>query len=116
RAPRSRRHRRPHARDLHHARLRARGLQRAPPQAGGDRTPGGAARMSASEGITDERERRILMSVPEAALVPAPPAIPVRRVRRILLAAGAVFAVLFLAGVVPRLMLRYRLRTAATAV
>ena len=72
--------------------------------------------MSASEGITDERERRILMSVPEAALVPAPPAIPVRRVRRILLAAGAVFAVLFLAGVVPRIMLRYRLRTAATAV
>src|SRR5437870_1791417 len=72
--------------------------------------------MSASEGITDECERRILMSVPEAALVPAPPAIPVRRVRRILLAAGAVFAVLFLAGVVPRLMLRYRLRTAATAV
>src|SRR5207245_10819964 len=103
-------------RDLHHASRRARGLQRAPPQAGGDRTPGGAARMSASEGITDERERRILMSVPEAALVPAPPAIPVRRVRRILLAAGAVFAVLFLVGVVPRLMLHYRLRAAATAV
>src|SRR5947209_18937256 len=64
--------------------------------------------MSASEGLP--------MSVPERAVMPAPPAIPVRRVRRILLAAGAVFAVLFLVGVVPRLMLRYRLRAAATAV
>src|SRR5436853_1858490 len=64
--------------------------------------------MSASEGLP--------MSVPERAVMPAPPAIPVRRVRRILLAAGAAFGVLFLVGVVPRLMLHYRLRAAATAV
>src|SRR5438552_6577596 len=64
--------------------------------------------MTASEGLP--------MTVPERAVMPAPPAIPVRRVRRILLAAGAAFGVLFLVGVVPRVMLHYRLRAAATAV
>jgi RND family efflux transporter MFP subunit len=38
------------------------------------------------------------------------------RVRRILLAAGAVFGVLFVAGVVPRLVLRHELQTNADAV
>src|SRR5262249_31943998 len=46
---------------------------------------------------------------------PRPQAVAVGRSRPILLAAGAVFAVLFLVGVVPRLMLRYRLRAEATA-
>jgi len=44
------------------------------------------------------------------------PALDTHRLRRILLAAGAVFAVLFLVGVVPRLVLRHRLRTDADAV
>ena len=56
------------------------------------------------------------MSVPERVVMPAPQVIPAHRLRHILLAAGAVFAVLFLVGVVPRLVLRSRLRTAATAV
>ena len=56
------------------------------------------------------------MSVPERLVVPAPQAIPARRVRRILLSVGAVFGLLFLVGVVPRLVLDYRLRTEATAV
>ncbi len=52
-------------------------------------------------------------------IAPAPavmPALDTHRLRRILLAAGAVFAVLFLVGVVPRLVLRHRLRTDADAV
>ena len=52
-------------------------------------------------------------------IAPAPavmPALDTHRLRRILLAAGAVFAALFLAGVVPRLVLRHRLRTDADAV
>jgi len=56
------------------------------------------------------------VSVPEPGVVPAPETIPVHRVRRVLLTAAAFFAILFLVGVVPRLMLRYRLRNAATAV
>ncbi|TMA79686.1 MAG: efflux RND transporter periplasmic adaptor subunit [Deltaproteobacteria bacterium] len=49
----------------------------------------------------------------------APTALPVvggHRLRRIALAVGAVFAVLFVVGVVPRLLLRQRLRTDADAV
>ena len=53
------------------------------------------------------------MSAPEPAVMPA---LDTHRLRRILLAAGAVFAALFLAGVVPRLVLRHRLRTDADAV
>lgn len=53
------------------------------------------------------------MSAPEPAFMPAP---DTHSLRRILLAAGAVFAVLFVVGVVPRLVLRYRLRTDADAV
>jgi len=53
------------------------------------------------------------MSAPAPAVMPA---LDTHRLRRILLAAGAVFAVLFLAGVVPRLVLRHRLRTDADAV
>jgi RND family efflux transporter MFP subunit len=62
------------------------------------------------------------MSRPEPAVVPTPEprqppeTIPVDRLRRILLAVAAFFGVLFLIGVVPRLLLSYRLRTAATAV
>src|SRR5207249_138038 len=53
------------------------------------------------------------MSAPEPAVMPA---LDTHRLRRILLAAGAVFAALFLVGVVPRLVLRHRLRTDADAV
>jgi RND family efflux transporter MFP subunit len=53
------------------------------------------------------------MSAPEPAVVPA---LHTHRLRRILLAAGAVFAVLFVVGVVPRLVLRYRLQRGADAV
>jgi len=53
------------------------------------------------------------MSAPEPAVMPA---LDTHRLRRILLAAGAVFAVLFVVGVVPRLVLRHRLRTDAEAV
>jgi len=53
------------------------------------------------------------MSAIEPAVMPAPDP---HRLRRILLAAGAVFAVLFVAGVVPRLVLRHRLQTDAAAV
>jgi RND family efflux transporter MFP subunit len=56
------------------------------------------------------------MSLPEPVVVPTPEPIPAHRVRRILLAAAAFFGVLFLVGVVPRLLLSYRLRAAATAV
>ena len=53
------------------------------------------------------------MSAPEHTVMPT---LDTHRLRRILLAAGAVFAVLFVAGVVPRLVLRHRLQTAADAV
>lgn len=53
------------------------------------------------------------MSVPEPAAMPA---LDRHRLRRILLAAGAVFAVLFVVGLVPRLLLRHRLQTDANAV
>ncbi len=53
------------------------------------------------------------MSAIEPAVMPAPAPHPLRR---ILLAAGAVFAVLFVAGVVPRFVLRHRLLTDAAAV
>src|SRR5437867_5176168 len=56
------------------------------------------------------------MSVPEPAVVHAPAVVPVGSLRRILVAAAAVFAVLFLVGVVPRLVLRHQLRTRADAV
>jgi len=56
------------------------------------------------------------MSLPQPAVVIAPNVVPVRRIRRILVAAATVFAVLFLVGVVPRLVLRHRLRTSADAV
>src|SRR2546429_1669274 len=52
------------------------------------------------------------MSASDPAVMPAH---DTHRLRRILLAAGAVFAVLFLVGVVPRLVLRHRLRTDADA-
>src|SRR3989449_4051739 len=52
------------------------------------------------------------MSAPEPAVMPA---LDTHRLRLISLAAGAVFAVLFLVGVVPRLVLRHRLRTDADA-
>src|SRR5438876_747842 len=68
--------------------------------------------MSASEDA-HERGPRIPMIAPAPAVMPA---LDTHRLRRILLAAGAVFAVLFLVGVVPRLMLRHRLRTDADAV
>src|SRR5206468_7529730 len=79
------------------ARVRPRRLQRASPQAGGDRSAAGAPIMSAS--------RPAVM-----------PALDTHHLRRILLAAGAVFAVLFVVGVVPRLVLRHRLHTDANAV
>ena len=53
------------------------------------------------------------MNAPEPAVMPA---LDTHRLRRILLAAGAVFAALFVAGVVPRLVLRHRLHTDADAV
>src|SRR5437667_8545014 len=56
------------------------------------------------------------MSLPQPAVVIAPNVVPVRRIRRILVAAAAVFAVLFLVGVVPRVVLRHRLRVGADAV
>ena len=56
------------------------------------------------------------MTAAESTAVPAADTVRVRRVRSILLAAGAVFAVLFVVGVVPRLVLRHRLRSAADAV
>ena len=68
--------------------------------------------MSASEDA-HERGPRIPMIAPAPAVMPA---LDTHRLRRILLAAGAVFAVLFLVGVVPRLVLRHRLRTDADAV
>jgi RND family efflux transporter MFP subunit len=61
--------------------------------------------MSASEGQQ--------VSAPEPAAMPA---LDRHRLRRILLAAGAVFAALFVVGVVPRLILRHRLNTDAAAV
>jgi len=56
------------------------------------------------------------MSVAEPAVMPAPDGLPIHRIRRILVAAGAVLAVLFVVGVVPRLILRRRLRAGAEAV
>ena len=56
------------------------------------------------------------MSTRERVIMPASDAVPGSRLRRILLAAGAVFAVLFVVGVVPRLVLRHRLRAGADAV
>src|SRR5881409_1890881 len=56
------------------------------------------------------------MTASEGAVVIAPSVVPVRHIRRILVAAAAVFAVLFLVGVVPRLVLRHRLRAGADAV
>src|SRR5881397_3478760 len=56
------------------------------------------------------------MSVPQPAVVIAPSVVPVRRIRRILVAAAAVLGVLFVVGVVPRLVLRHRLRAGAEAV
>src|SRR5947207_2941547 len=53
------------------------------------------------------------MSAPAPAVMPA---LDTHRLRRILLAAGAVFAALSVVGVVPRLVLRHRLRTDADAV
>ncbi len=53
------------------------------------------------------------MSAPEHTVMPT---LDTHRLRRILLAAGAVFAVLLVAGVVPRVVLRHRLQTAADAV
>ena len=53
------------------------------------------------------------MNAPEPAVMPA---LDTHRLRRILLAAGAVFAALFVAGVVPRLVLRHQLQTDADTV
>jgi RND family efflux transporter MFP subunit len=64
----------------------------------------------------NERQRRKPLTVPEPTVIPAPSMIPVGRVRRVLVAAGAVFAVLFVVGVVPRLVMRHRLGAAADAV
>jgi RND family efflux transporter MFP subunit len=55
------------------------------------------------------------MSVPRLAVMPAPDVAPVHRLRRVLVAAGAVFAILFLVGVIPRLVLHRRLRAGADA-
>jgi len=56
------------------------------------------------------------MSVPQRVVVPPPEPIPTHHLRRIVFVGAAVFAVLFVVGIVPRLVLRYRLRAAATAV
>ena len=56
------------------------------------------------------------MSVAEPAVMAAPDIVPMRRIRRILVAAAAVLGVLFVVGVVPRLVLRHRLRAGAAAV
>ena len=56
------------------------------------------------------------MSVAEPAVMAAPDIVPMRRIRRILVAAAAVLGVLFVVGVVPRLVLRHRLRAGAEAV
>jgi RND family efflux transporter MFP subunit len=56
------------------------------------------------------------MSAPIRAVMPASDPIPVHRIRRILLTVGAVFAAAFVVGVVPRLVLRHRLRAGADAV
>jgi len=56
------------------------------------------------------------MSLPQPTVVPVPDVVSVHRIRRILVAAGAVFAALFVVGVVPRLALRHRLRAGADAV
>jgi RND family efflux transporter MFP subunit len=53
---------------------------------------------------------------PAPAVAPTPQPIRVARFRRIVLSATAAFAVLFLVGVIPRIVLRYRLRSDATAV
>src|SRR5689334_5726872 len=56
------------------------------------------------------------MSMPEPAAVPDAHVVPIHRIRRILVGAGAVLGVLFVVGVVPRLVLRHRLRAGADAV
>jgi len=53
------------------------------------------------------------MSTSRPGAMPAP---DTHRLRRILLSAGAVFAALFVVGILPRLVLRHRLRTDADAV
>ena len=53
------------------------------------------------------------MTVPEPTVVATRAVVPIRR---ILVAAGVVFAVLFVVGVVPRLVQRHRLRSGADAV
>jgi membrane fusion protein, multidrug efflux system len=53
---------------------------------------------------------------PESVVVPAAGPTDPRRLRRILTAVAVVFALLFLVGVIPRLVQRHRLRAAATAV
>src|SRR6266404_7901735 len=55
-------------------------------------------------------------AVSPAAAPTALPIVGAHRLRRIALAVGAVFALLFVVGVVPRLLLRQRLRTDADAV
>jgi RND family efflux transporter MFP subunit len=55
------------------------------------------------------------MRAREPAVVPTHGPAPDGRVRRVLLAAAALFALLFVVGVVPRLVLRWRVRAAATA-
>jgi len=67
--------------------------------------------MSASEGLKTDVPGR----APQPA-APPPRTAPVGRIRRILLGAGAVFALLFLVGIVPRIRLHYSLRAGATAV
>src|SRR5262245_38022124 len=64
--------------------------------------------MSAPEGMP----RRVA----DPPLVPVPNRVPAPRIRRVVVAVGIVFALLFLVGIVPRLVQRYRLRSAATAV
>ena len=53
------------------------------------------------------------MNTPEPAVVPA---LSTRRLRRSVFTAGALFVILFALGVIPRLILRQRLRTDANAV
>ena len=55
------------------------------------------------------------MIASESPVTAAEKAPPERRLRRVLLAAAAVFGILFVAGIVPRLVLRHSLRTDADA-
>ncbi len=56
------------------------------------------------------------MNASAPPVIPVGDATPMRRLRRVLLAAGVVFGLLFIVGGVPRLVLRYRLGTEAGAV